>query len=140
MKRAPTQVRIDVQWGDVDMMQHVNNVLFFKWFETARTRYFEDIDLAGHVPKGVGPILASTRADYRGQLRYPDTIVVECNVTKIGRSSCTQAYRVKSEKQGGKVVTEGEGTWVCFDYQAQKPVPLPRALIAAIEEFEQRTF
>ena len=33
----PCKRRVDVQWGDVDRMQHVNNVVFFRWMETART-------------------------------------------------------------------------------------------------------
>jgi acyl-CoA thioester hydrolase len=135
----PCRVKIAVQWGDVDMMKHVNNVVFFRWFETARTRYFEEIGFDKRAPSGVYPILASIRADYRGQLRYPDTISVECSVSKIGKSSCTQVYQVVSEAQG-KVVAEGEGTWVCFDYPAQKSRPLPLELVEAIETYEGRSY
>jgi len=132
----PLRKVVDVQWGDVDRMQHVNNVVFFWWMETARTLYFERIEFEKHVPEGVYPILASIRCDYRAQLRYPDAISVECSIAKVGRSSATHVYRVVSSQK--KVVAEGEGTWVCFDYGAQRSMPLPDALVAAMESFEGR--
>ena len=133
----PLRKVVDVQWGDVDRMQHVNNVVFFRWLETARTLYFERIDFERHVPEGVYPILASIRCDYRAQLRYPDVVSVECSIVKIGRTSATHAYRVASQEQK-KIVAEGEGTWVCFDYRAQRSVALPDALVEAMEQFEGR--
>lgn len=136
-QKFPLKKRVDVQWGDVDRMQHVNNVVFLRWMETARTRYFEEIGFERHVAEGVYPILASIKCDYRAQLRYPDTISVECSVSKIGRSSATHVYRVVSEAQKSIVAT-GEGVWVCFDYRAQKSVPLNDALIAAMERYESR--
>ena len=135
----PCRVRIPVQWGDVDRMQHVNNVVFFKWMETTRTRYFEELGLERLVPEGCYPILASIRADYRAQLRYPDEVSAECSVSKLGRTSCTHVYRVMSVTRG-EVVTVGEGTWVLFDYRAQTPVPLPDALVSAIEGYEGTVF
>ena len=133
----PCKRRVDVAWGDVDRMQHVNNVVFFRWMETARTYYFEQIEFEKHVAEKVYPILASIRCDYRAQLRHPDTISVECSITKLGKSSATHVYRVVSEAQK-KIVAEGEGTWVCFDYGAQRSTPLTDALVRAMEKYEGR--
>jgi len=135
--KFPLKKRVDVQWGDVDRMQHVNNVVFFRWMETARTLYFDAIDFAKHVGEGVYPILASIKCEYRAQLRHPDTISVECSTSKIGRTSATQVYRVTSEAQK-KIVATGEGTWVCFDYRAQRSVALSDALVTAMERYESR--
>lgn len=133
----PCRTVVAVQWGDVDRLQHVNNVVYFRWYETARIRYFEELGFDQHVPEGVGPILASIRCDYRAQLTYPDSISVQCSTTKIGRSSSSHVYRVVSERQG-KVVAEGEGTWVCFDYGSNASLPIPDALVKAIEAYEGR--
>ncbi len=131
--------RIDVQWGDVDRMQHVNNVVYFRWLETARTNYFERLSFAKHVPHNVYPILVSIRCDYRTQMRHPDTVDVGYATLRLGSSSVTHAYRVFSREQQ-KIVAEGEGTWICFDYGAQKPLPLPSALVLAMEALECRSF
>jgi acyl-CoA thioester hydrolase len=137
--RYPCRTVVAVQWGDVDRMQHVNNVVYYRWLETARTRYFEEIEFERHVPEGVYPILATLRCDFRAQLRYPDAISVEVGTSTIGRSSSTQIYRVLSTKGSpGTIVAEAEGTWVCFDYRAQRAVPLPDALVKAMEAYEGR--
>jgi len=127
--------RIDVQWADVDRMQHVNNVVFFRWFETARTNYFDRLDFAANAGPDIFPILVSIRCDYRSQVRQPDVIRVGYATTKLGRSSVTHAYQVTSEQQQA-VVAEGGGTWICFDYRNQRPLPLPESLLRAIERVE----
>jgi acyl-CoA thioester hydrolase len=131
--------RVDVQWGDVDRMRHVNNVVYFRWLETARTNYFERLGFAKHVPADVYPILVSIRCDYRVQLRDPDTVRIGYATLRIGTSSVTHAYRVWST-QLRKVAAEGEGTWICFDYAGQKPMALPDDLVRAIEALEGQSF
>ena len=55
-----------VIWGDMDAFQHVNNTIYFRWFETARIRYFEEIGFLEHLEAtGVGPILAETSCRFR---------------------------------------------------------------------------
>jgi acyl-CoA thioester hydrolase len=130
---------VDVQWGDVDRMRHVNNVVYFRWLETARTNYFERLGFAKHVPPHVYPILVSIRCDYRAQLRDPDTVQVGYATLRLGRTSVTHAYRVWSTALH-KVAAEGEGTWICFDYAGQKPLPLPDGLVKAMEAMEGRSF
>jgi acyl-CoA thioester hydrolase len=130
--------RIDVRWADVDRMQHVNNVVHFRWMEIARTDYFSRVEFAQHVPPNVYPILASIRCDYRAQLRHPDVVRVSYSTLRIGTSSVQHGYRIWSEGQK-KLVAEGDGTWICFDYGAQRPLPLPEPLRRAMEGLEGRT-
>ena len=66
---------LPVQWGDQDAMQHVNNVVYFRWCESARIEYFGRIGLGDRRKADhVGPILASIKCDFRRQLNFPDTI------------------------------------------------------------------
>ena len=130
--------RIDVQWADVDRMQHVNNVVFFRWFETARTNYFDRLDFGANAGPDVFPILVQIGCDFRAQVRQPDVVRVGYATTKLGRSSVAHAYQVTSEKQQA-VVAEGSGTWICFDYRNQRPLPIPEPLLAAMERVEGRS-
>jgi acyl-CoA thioester hydrolase len=129
--------RIDVQWADVDRMQHVNNVVYFRWLETARTNYFARVGFGTHVPANVYPILASIRCDYRAQLRHPDVVRVSYATLRIGTSSVLHGYRIWSEGQQ-KLVAESEGTWICYDYAAQRSMALPPALREAMQTLEGR--
>jgi len=133
----PLTIAIPVQWGDQDSFGHVNNVVHFRWMESARIAYFAPLGLGAAITHGLGPILASIKCDFRRQLKYPDTIRVSASVAKIGRTSLTMVHRVYSEAQRA-IVSEGDSVIVMFDYTAQKPTPLPNALRAQIESLEGR--
>jgi acyl-CoA thioester hydrolase len=133
-------ITVPVQWGDQDAFQHVNNTVYLRWFESARILYG---DLAGldrnAVGEHVGPILAAISCNYRKQLTYPDTVHVGARVTRIGNSSLKMEHRIISEALGA-VVAEGDSTLVAFDYNTQKPVPVPAVVREAIAKLEGRSF
>jgi acyl-CoA thioester hydrolase len=131
----PLRIAIPVQWGDQDSFGHVNNVVHFRWMESARIAYFASLGAAIN-SEGLGPILASIKCDFRRQLQYPDTVRVSASITKIGRTSMTMVHRVYSDEQRA-LVSEGDSVIVMFDYTAQKPTPVPDAVRAKIEELEK---
>lgn len=52
----PVIVDFPIAWGDMDAFQHVNNIMYFKYFESARISYFERIDLIKVMNEtGIGP-------------------------------------------------------------------------------------
>ena len=62
-------ITLPVQWGDQDLFGHVNNTVYFRWFETARVDYLNRIGLARlHGDEEHGPILAHIACNYRRQL------------------------------------------------------------------------
>jgi acyl-CoA thioester hydrolase len=133
----PVALVLPVQWGDQDAFGHVNNIVHFRWMESARIYYFGQAGL-GHMMsnQGQGPILASIKCDYRRQLTFPDTVLISSSITSIGRTSLKMAHRIYSTAQQA-VAAEGESVIVMFDYQAQKPVPVSdeiRAIISALEK------
>ena len=73
----PVVVTLPVQWGDQDAFGHVNGVMYFRWFETARVEYLNRSGLRHLMSQeGLGPILAAIKCDYRRQLKHP---VVDCD-------------------------------------------------------------
>ncbi len=128
---------LPVQWGDMDAFQHVNNTRYFLWFETARIAYLgalEDKPMARLEQQG--PILATTRCDFKAPLTYPDTVTVKIGVTRLGGKSFTMSIRVESHARG--LAAEGEAVMVWYDYQAARPVPLPDHIRSAIEQIESQ--
>ena len=135
--RYPVSVTIPVAWGEMDAFQHVNNVVFARWMETARMAYLERIGFARQMSEaGTGPILARTVIDYRLPVAYPDRVRVEATVTRIGRSSFTMGLRIFSEAQEAEVAT-GEQVMVVYDYRSGRTAQLDEALRAAIEALEK---
>ncbi|MDZ4797742.1 MAG: thioesterase family protein [Bryobacteraceae bacterium] len=127
---------LPVQWGDQDSFGHVNNVVFFRWFESGRLALLErvGIQLGGTRPH-IGPILAFASANYRRQLTYPDTVEVRTWVGRMGRTSVTVEQEIRSLGTG-EVVADGSSVVVLYDFDKNVAVELPGELRAALENPE----
>lgn len=128
----PVEIALEVRWGDMDAFAHVNNTVYFRYFESARIAYF---DRMGMTPGGIGPILASTRARFRAPLTYPDRIRVGARVVDVGEDRFSTEYAVWSERLS-KVAATGEGLVVAFDYASGSKTTLPESWREAIGSIE----
>ncbi len=134
--RYPVSVSIPVAWGEMDAFQHVNNVAYARWLETGRIAYFRRIGFLERMKsEGIGPILARLSIEYRRPVTFPDTVRVDVTTTKIGRSSFTLAYRIRSEAQEAEVLT-AEDVIVVMDYRASRTAPVDDRLRGAIAALE----
>ena len=132
----PVSITFPVVWGEMDAFQHVNNVVYARWAESGRIAYFERLRLMERQrDDGIGPILAKLSIDYRRPVTYPDRIVLETTVKRIGNTSFVMGNRIRSEAQGVEVATTEE-IIVLFDYQAGKPTAIDERLRAAIHAVE----
>ena len=139
LEAYPVVIEIPVAWGEMDSLLHVNNVVYFRYFESARMAYFERAGVWEHMREtGVAPILASTRCRFRLPLTYPDTVSVGARVSEVGDDRFTMKYVVVSHGQG-KIAAEGEGLLVSYDYRALKKAPLPEETRARIQVLEDGT-
>ncbi|HYT95332.1 MAG TPA: thioesterase family protein [Gemmataceae bacterium] len=132
----PVVVHLPVVWGEMDSYRHVNNVVYFRYFETARLEYVRRLGWFEYEEAtGIGPILAATQARFRKPLTYPDNISVVARVASLGEDRFTLEHLVVSHAQKA-VTTEGQGTVVTYDYRGGKKVPIPPELLRRIEELE----
>ncbi|HEY1101071.1 MAG TPA: thioesterase family protein [Myxococcota bacterium] len=131
----PVRTPITVQWGDQDAFQHVNNVVYFRWYETARMKLFERIGFTGSQDgtgsNAVGPILHSTSCRYKAPVLYPDELVVGTRVVDVGVDRFAMEMALFSTTRGFVVAT-GEALIVSFDYRTQTKAPIPDEVVAAI--------
>ena len=133
----PVVVELPVVWGEMDSYRHVNNVVYFRYFESARLEYFRRLGWFEYEREtGVGPILAATQARFRKPLTYPDTILVGARLASLGEDRLVLAHRIVSRRLDA-VTTEGEGTVVTFDHGRGVKVPLPEELRRRIEALEK---
>ena len=81
----PVIVKQPVQWAEMDMHNHVNNVWFFRYIENARIAYYEKINkYEFESTTGVSFILASATCQYIAPLTYPDTVLAAARMETIG--------------------------------------------------------
>ncbi len=120
-----TITSLPVQWGDMDAFGHVNNVVYIRWFESARIDLLNAIQSSVTMAAGgVGPILVSVKCDYKRQLHFPDTVHIGSRVSNMGKTSIDVEHKVYSQEQQA-VVASGVSVLVVFDYDGNRPVRIP---------------
>ena len=121
-----------VRFGDLDAMRHLNNVVYLRYYESARIAYLHALE-AGDEPfvdGGFGLIFAECHIEYRAPVHFDEELAVHCSIAEIRRSS----FRVPFEMRvGDRVCAEGYGVLVGFDYAAQRATPLPAELVEVLE-------
>jgi acyl-CoA thioester hydrolase len=133
----PVRVEFDVPWGDMDSFRHVNNVVFFRYFENARIEYLRRIgwfDLM--TATGLGPIVHSTQARFRKPLKYPDRVVAAARVITLEADRMTFEHRLVSGRLDD-MAADGQAVVVCYDYRADRKAALPNELREAIDRLEK---
>lgn len=134
--KYPLVLSQELNWGDMDAFQHINNAVYFRYFEDARIADFEKMKIVEHKNETqIGPILASTRCDFRAPLTYPDTIQIATVVQDIRRKRFTMKYLVYSHRLK-QVAAEGEGLIVYYDYQRGESCAIPPVIIASINALQ----
>jgi len=134
MKYA-VEINVDIAWGDMDAFQHVNNIMFFKYFESARIKYFDLMNMH-HLMKTQqkGPILAQASCQFIKPLTYPDQLKVGATISSIGNSSIKMDYFLHSEKHG--LAAKGESIIVMIDYKTGKKINVPEEIRQTIAKQE----
>jgi acyl-CoA thioester hydrolase len=136
LKECPVVIEFPVAWGEMDALRHVNNIVYFRYFESARIAYFEKLDIWNFMNStGIGPILAHTNCRFKIPLSYPDTVSIGARVSKVEDDRFEMDYYVVSHKYK-KIAAEGSGTIVSFDYKENKKVTLPIELKQRILKLE----
>ena len=133
LKSFPAVIDIPVRWGDMDAFQHVNNTIYFRYFESVRIAYLEKIDFMSHTE--IGPILASIQCKFRAPVTYPDTLSAGVKVTEVKEDQFTMYYRIISRAMK-RVVVEGQGVIVSYDYVEGEKTTLPPEIKDRIQEME----
>ena len=134
----PVVIDVPIAWADMDAYQHVNNTIYFRWFESARIAFFERIGwYALKEQTGIGPILASTRCRFRIPLAYPDVVAVGARVSDVGADRFLMEYAAVSRNLD-KLAAEGDGVVVSYDYQALGKTDLPSEIRRRLAELESK--
>ncbi len=139
MSRAPLHGRsayaawqaMGTRWGDNDMYGHVNNVVYYAWFDTAVNNWLIQ---SGLLALDGGPLIGlavQSSCRYAHSLAYPDRVEIGLAADHIGTSSVT--YRLGAFRLGAPdAAAEGLFTHVYVDAATRRPRPLPEDWRAAL--------
>ena len=123
-----------VRFGDLDAMRHLNNVVFLRYFETARIAFIRSL-LPDHNPsnpetESFGLIFAECHINYRSPVYFDEEVAVECSIGEVRRSAFQVDFAMRV---GDRTAAEGYGWLVGFDYLSEKAAPLPDSFRDVLE-------
>jgi acyl-CoA thioester hydrolase len=122
---------IATRWSDNDVYGHVNNVVYYSWFDTAVNAYLIEqgvLDIYGGSTIG---LVVETQCNYFASLAFPQTVHAGIRVAKLGTSSVR--YEVGIFGDGELTAAKGHFIHVYVDQVTRKPVALPPELKKVLE-------
>ncbi len=122
---------ISTRWSDNDVYGHVNNVVYYSWFDTAVNAYLIEqgvLDIQGGSTIG---LVVETQCNYFASLAFPQAVQAGIRVAKLGTSSVR--YEVGIFGEGEFTAAKGHFIHVYVDQTTRKPVALPSDLKKVLE-------
>jgi acyl-CoA thioester hydrolase len=127
---------MEVRWGDMDALGHVNNTVYFRFFEEARMRLVQEMD---SIPKSEKTfVLAHTSCDFIRPMHYPAHAVVFQNLVRVGRSSIEIEAIIEKQGEPGAPCAKGRYIVVGVDVANQRPLPWSEAELAQLQLYLSR--
>ena len=139
-ERAPQPTRMDyrhfveiqTRWEDNDLYGHVNNVVYYSYFDTVVNRFLiEQGGLQIHSDPVIGVVVES-QCSYFSVIAYPDLIEVGLGVSKLGSSSVVYELGI-FRKNEAAAVAAGRFVHVFVERVGMRPVPVPSGIRTALE-------
>ena len=131
---------IPVRWGDMDAYGHVNNTVYFRYFEEARVQLIEKLLEDQRIAASqFRPVIVTASCTFLRPVHYPDTVRVDCFLNQPGRSSFMVHYALFSSTEPEHPACTGESKVVWTDHETGRSVALPetiRALCGSREGFQ----
>ena len=131
-KKELDRLTIPVRWGDLDLYGHLNNTVYFRFFEEARVHWLEKNHFS---VRGIntGPVLIQCSATFLREVNHPATIVITTTAGEIGRTSLVIHHQILSEDLQ-TLHCEGQAKLVWVDHKSGKSILLPDTLKALLAD------
>ena len=135
MNNFKVKLPLRIDWSDMDLFGHVNNIAYFKYIQAARVNYWE---LCGFSPMfnaaDIGPILLSTGCQFIKPLFYPGNIVVATRIEFIKNTSYGLHHQILNQQN--QIIAEAHDIIVNFNFKLNIKTPISDELKTVIEKIE----
>ncbi|HXS37667.1 MAG TPA: acyl-CoA thioesterase [Flavipsychrobacter sp.] len=139
MHHFPVKLQLRLDWSEIDLFGHINNVQYFKYIQASRVNYWEKTGLVSEFEKNkIGPILASTGCQFLKVLHYPGNIVVQARIEFMKNTSFGIHHEILNAE--GEVVAEAHDVIVVYDFNKNEKAPIQKEFRDTVEKIEGRTF
>jgi len=128
---------IDVRFRDLDAMGHVNNSVFFTYFEEGRIDFSHKVFQISD-PSEFKFIMAHIRCDFLLPVKLDHRLTLQMWVNSIGEKSFGYGYKLVERSDESMVFANGESIQVCYDYTENRSIPVPDEMKAKLSEYLKR--
>ena len=125
---------IEVRFRDLDALGHVNNAVYFTYFEEGR-KNFSKKAFKVSTPSDFTFIMAHIRCDYLKPVKFNDKITLQMWVKHIGNRSFSFGYKLVDAKDESMVYAAGESVQVCYDYTSETSIPVSEEMREQMSEY-----
>lgn len=133
----PLELKLRIDWSELDLFGHVNNVMFMKYVQAARVNYWEKSGIYEEFQKEkIGPMLVSTACQFKKQLMYPGEVTIKSGMEYIKNTSFSLHHRIFD--QYGDVVAEAQDIIVMFDFNKNEKTAVPQVMRENASRIEGR--
>jgi acyl-CoA thioester hydrolase len=126
--------RQPIRWGDMDMLGHVNNTVFFRYCEQARIEWTYGLHPDGDAYAGTGPVIVNASCTFLLPLVYPGDVEVRMYLGDPGRTSVGTYYEIL---KNGTKYADGAAKMVWIDLATGRSVPLPDVVTSPLRTLER---
>ena len=123
-----------IDWSDLDLLGHVNNIAFSRFFQAARVEYCGHVGLNVFQGMTTGPILAASRVQFAAQLFFPGNVRILTRCKKAGRTSIVLEHALYDDR--GTLCAFSEDVVVRYDFAAKTKIPLGDEIVKKIADYE----
>jgi acyl-CoA thioester hydrolase len=125
-------VGITTRWMDNDIYGHVNNVIYYAFFDTAVNQLLIEAGVLDPQAGAVIGLVVETQCRYARSLAFPDRVTAGVRVARIGNSSVRYEIGLFREDED-EAAGEGHFVHVYVDRRDRRPTPLPAELRQVLE-------
>jgi acyl-CoA thioester hydrolase len=126
---------IETRWMDNDAYGHVNNAIYFSWFDTVISRYMLG---EGILDRASGPVclVVETACNYFKPVAFPDIVHCGLRLAQMGTSSARFETGIFCNADA-ETAARGHFVQVCCDLATQRPVPMPQNMRSSLEKLRR---
>lgn len=132
LQEYPVVYEQKVAWGDMDAFGHVNNVVYYRYIESARICYFDKLSILN---EDIYAVVASSECKYLKPIFYPDLLKIGVRIDELRNSAFRMHYSLWST-QLNCVVALGEAVIVCVDKKTMNKIQIPIHIKEHIQSLE----
>jgi acyl-CoA thioester hydrolase len=133
-----TEIKLQLDWSEMDLFGHVNNVAYFKYIQAARVNYCELIGINTYrSDQKLSFAVAASSCQFKKPLHYPGSIIVKTKADWVKNTSLQLTHLIID--QHGDVSAEGTDVLVIFDYETSSKIQIPEHTRSLIEKIEGKS-